>query len=279
MLGLNLSIARAGSFAADWSPTFAKPLYDSGLAAPLWLAAGLALASLAAAIAAHGVEARAGKRYALGAPAKSERFEWSEVLRFDRSYWFLVGLCVAIYSVLFPFRSTFAIAYFQDAHDLSREAAGRLNSWVFLAAIFATPLFGWLFDREGRRTGSLAAGSLLLLPVFPILIWTDWSPWTSNVLLGIAFSLVPAVLWPCVARMVDARRLGTAYGLMTMVQNVGLAGFNLAAGVLNDANGAGPDNARGYYPMLGMFALLSLAALAFAALLHRETRGGRAHDL
>ena len=42
--------------------------------------------------------------------------------------------CVAFYSVIFPFRSTFAIKYLQEAQGLSLEQASTLNSYVFLAA-------------------------------------------------------------------------------------------------------------------------------------------------
>ena len=36
--GVNLSIARAGSYSADYSTTWFKPLYDQGWQPPLWLA-------------------------------------------------------------------------------------------------------------------------------------------------------------------------------------------------------------------------------------------------
>jgi MFS family permease len=272
MLGLNLSIARGGSYAADLSPTWARSVYAEGMQPALFLAAGFAFLSLLAAVAAFLLERSRSRREVPETNAPAPRFAWSDALRFDRSYWYLVGLCVAIYSVLFPFRSTFAIEYFQHAHGLTREAAGALNGWVFLAAIVATPFFGWLFDRAGRRTSALLGGSLLLLPVFPILAWTSWDPWISNVLLGLAFSLVPAVLWPCVALLVEGKRLGTAYGLMTMIQNVGLAGFNLAAGALNDAGSAGSAHPDGYIGMLLLFASSSMVAVLFAAVLHRRAR-------
>ena len=50
---------------------------------------------------------------------------------------------------------------------------------------------------------------------------------------GIAFSLIPAVMWPSVAYVVPESKLGTAYGLMTMIQNIGLFGFNLLIGWAN----------------------------------------------
>jgi len=43
--------------------------------------------------------------------------------------------------------------------------------------------------------------------------------------LGIAFSLVPAAMWPSVAKIVAEHRLGTAYASMFTVQNWGLLIF------------------------------------------------------
>jgi MFS family permease len=186
---------------------------------------------------------------------------------------------VTFYSVIFPFRSTFAIEYFQNAHGLARDAAGQMNGYVFLAAIFATPIFGLMVDKLGRRSIAMFLGSFLLLACFPTLLFTDWSLWVTTVMIGIAFSLVPAVLWPSVPYLVDEERLGTAYGLMTMLQNIGLTLFNLAAGALNDWGGAGAQNPAGYEPMLWMFTTLSLAALAFSWLLRRREAGPEGHGL
>jgi MFS family permease len=204
---------------------------------------------------------------------------WTDLWRFDRSYWYIVGLCVTFYSVIFPFRSTFAIKYFQHAHGLPLDEAGTMNGYVFLAAIFATPAFGLMADKLGNRAAFMALGSFLLFAVFPILAYTDLSLWVSTVMIGIAFSLVPAVLWPAVPYIVAPERLGTAYGLMTMLQNIGLTVCNLAAGLLNDANGAGPENPGGYTPMLWMFAVLSLSGFVFAAQLRRYETGPQSHGL
>jgi MFS family permease len=277
--GINLSIARAGSYAADLSPTWAQSLYDEGWRPPLVLAAGFCLFSLIAAAVYFGLERWAGGRYRLTQPAPSDRFVWGDLWRFDRSFWYVIGLCVTFYSVVFPFRSTFSIKYFQHAHGLSLQDAGEINGFVFLAAIFATPAFGLLVDRIGRRALLMAGGTFLLFVVFPILAYTGWSLWVATALLGVAFSLVPAVMWPAVPYLVEPGRLGTAYGLMTMLQNIGMMIVNLAAGRLNDANAASAGNPSGYLPMLAMFAALSLAGLAFAWLLRRREVGPDGHDL
>ena len=277
--GVNLSIARAGSYSADMSTTWFKPLYDLGWQPPLMLAAGFAGISVAACVAYLLLEQRASRRFDLGQPAPADRIVWSDLWRFDLSYWYIVGLCVTFYSVIFPFRSTFAIKYFQHAHGLSLQDAGSMNAYVFLAAIFATPAFGLMVDRIGRRAAFMALGSLLLALVFPILVYSRASLWPSTVMIGIAFSLVPAVLWPAVPYLVAANRLGTAYGLMTMLQNVGLTTVNLLAGALNDMNGAGPDNPSGYGPMLWLFFALSLFGFLFAAALRAHEIGPRGHGL
>lgn len=277
--GVNLAIARAGSYAADLSPTWAGWAYDSGWRAPLLIAVGFAVISFGAAAVYWAMEESAARRYALPQARAAERFVWSDLVRFDRSYWFIVGLCVTFYSVIFPFRSTFAIEYFQNAQGLSLEQAGQMNGHVFLAAIFATPLFGLIVDRLGRRSIAMFFGSLLLLAVFPTLLYTDWDLWVSTVMIGIAFSLVPAVLWASVPYLVDSHRLGTALGLMTMLQNVGLTVVNVAAGRLNDWAGAGAANPAGYRPMLLLFTALSVAGLIFSLLLRRREAGPYGHGL
>ena len=277
--GLNLSIARAGSYAADLSPTWAKSIYDSGWQGPMLLAVGFGAMALAAAAIFWLLEKGAEPRYDLVHVAATDKISWSDIWIFDHSFWYIVGLTVTFYSVIFPFRSTFAIKYFQDAHGLSLAEAGEINGYVFLAAIFATPLFGLLVDRVGKRSLFMVAGSLLLLPVFLVLGYTNWTLWVSTALIGISFSLVPAVLWPSIPYLVEDGRLGTAYGLMTMLQNIGLTVINLAAGWLNDTNNAGADNPGGYLPMLWLFGLLSLAGIVFSLLLRQREIGPHGHGL
>ena len=52
--------------------------------------------------------------------------------------------------------------------------------------------------------------------------------------LGVAFSLVPAAMWPSVAKIVPESRLGTAYASMFTIQNWGLGLFFWGIGALLD---------------------------------------------
>jgi MFS family permease len=280
-MALNLSIGRLGSYAADLSPVWAGSLYDQGWQPPLILAASFAGISIIGAAACWWMDKFRPAITALEAkPAETtERFRWRDVVGFDRSFWYITALNVLFYSVIFPFRSTFAIKYFQHAHDKTLEAASVINSYVFLAAIFLTPLFGLIADRYGRRSLFMVFGSLLLPLSFIGLLAENWGAWLTTGMLGISFSLVPAILWPAVVKLVDKDNYGTAYGLMFMTQAIGLSLANMIAGGLNDAYGASADNPAGYAPMLIFFGVVAAAAFFFAFALWRRESGPHGHGL
>jgi MFS family permease len=277
-MALFLSLARVGSFSADTSTTWARPLYDAGWQAPLWLGAAIAAIGLAAAIAFRLLDARRAREVPT-LLLVHERLKWSEIWTFDLSYWYILGLHVLYAAVFFPFRQTYAIEYLQHAKHLTLQQAGSVNSGVFAAAVFATPLFGLLADRFGHRALFLTVGTLLLPVTFVVLGLTDLSPWIATVLMGVSFALVPAIIWPSTTLIVEPRRLGTALGVITLVQNVGLWGSNRVAGWLADRAGAGAANPAGYTTMLWFFGLLSLVALTSVVLLWRRESGPRGHGL
>ena len=277
-MALFFSLARVGSYAADISPRWAHALYARGWQAPLWLAAAITGVSFAAAVVYASLDARSARRSRADQSA-AERVSWADIGRFDRSYWYILALNVLFASVFFPFRSTFAIEYFQDAKGLTLQQAGLVNSWVFFTAIFATPLFGYLADRIGRRALLMMVGAMLMPLTFLILGTTTWSLWISTALMGLSFSVVPAIIWPSTAMLVEPKRLGTAYGLVNVLQNLGLAISNLAAGWLNDRALAGPRNPAGYAGMLWFFGALSFVAFVAIALLWRRESGPCGHGL
>jgi len=98
-------------------------------------------------------------------------------------------------------------------------------------------------------------------------------------MMGIAFSLIPAVMWPSVAYIVEQNRLGTAYALMTLFQQIGFFILNLLIGIANDHAGAGLSNPRGYAPGMWIFSILSFVGLTFAILLRIRETGPQGHGL
>jgi MFS family permease len=122
-------------------------------------------------------------------------------------------------------------------------------------------------------------GSLLLIPVYLMMGYTDVNLRVPMAMMGVAFALIPAVMWPSVAYIVPQEKLGTAYGLMTMIQNIGLAGFNLLIGWANDYSHAGPDNPRGYVLGMWIFSILGFLGVLFSWLLRQRELGPHGHGL
>jgi MFS family permease len=171
----------------------------------------------------------------------------------DRSYIFITLLCVAFYAAVFPF-----IQYAPDllvnkfGFTTAMPDLGGMTLWQKMAAFFHngpkvtsliplgtilfTPIFGSLVDKKGKAASLMILGSLLLifahlsLSVFNNLILG----YLGLVSLGVAFSLVPAAMWPSVAKIIAENRLGTAYATMFTIQNYGLSAFFWGIGKMVD---------------------------------------------
>jgi MFS family permease len=165
------------------------------------------------------------------------------------------------------------------ARILAHERAGFFNSLLPLSAMIATPLFGLLSDKVGRRAQFMMFGSLLLMPVYLLMGYSDVSLWVPVSMMGIAFSLIPAVMWPSVAYIVEQSRLGTAYALMTLFQQIGFFILNLLIGKANDYAGAGLSNVHGYALGMWIFSILGFVGLALAILLRMRETGPYGHGL
>jgi MFS family permease len=301
--GINLTVARLGSFLALNAPTWGKQLYEYWQTPLLVTVAAGVFAMVCAALYAV-LDHTAVRRYAVGTEGQQDRILLKEIFSFGRSFWFITALCVTFYSAMFPFQ-TFAIKFFQEAHGTTREVGGNLSSLLTLAAMIFTPLFGLMADRIGKRALFMMFGSILIIPVYLIMAYkvdlasplglsgfvtlnSDFFDIHSSIpaylmvpmsMMGIAFSLIPAIMWPSVAYVVDQSKLGTAYGLMTMIQNIGLFAFNLLIGWANDFSGACAAHPEGYTLGMWIFSSLGFFGFVFALLLRRtETRPG-AHGL
>jgi MFS family permease len=268
--GINLMIARGGTWLAQNSPSWARSAYNSWQM-PWLIGVGFVSLCVIGPLLYWALEIYAEKHYDLGRAGEVDKLVLGDIFRFGRSYWYLVALCLLFYSAIFPFE-TFAVKFFIDAHHTSRELGGFLLSVLTLCTIFGTPLFGLLTDYIGKRALLMIFGSMLLIPVFLIMGYTGVSLYIPMGMLGLAFALVPAIIWPSVAYIVDQKSLGTALGLMTMIQNIGMASLNYLLGWANDHAHAGAANPDGYRLMLQILTGMGVLAVVFAVALRvRET--------
>ncbi len=279
--GLKIGIARSGSWAAFYfSPVLA--LNASHWTFAIWFAAILLAIALLFFLVYSIFDLRLDRQTSLGSGLREEdKFHLSDLLKLvtNRSFIFVTLLCMTFYSAVFPFQS-FAPDFFLNKFGVTQEMSGKIASVLSIGTVIFTPLVGFLVDRRGRSATLMIVGSLLLVGIHLSFAFTYLSPVFLMVVLGIAFSLVPAAMWPSVAKIVEEKRIGTAYGTMFAIQNLGLWAFPLLIGRVLDWTNPGitpamvarGEAAYDYTSAIVMLALLGLLGLTFAILLKREDK-------
>ncbi|MBU1186767.1 MAG: MFS transporter [Acidobacteria bacterium] len=255
-MGLNVVVGRMGSFVAI---SFGLDIAHGKLHIGLITAASIILLGTILFLAYLMFDVRLDKQMAETREEKAaEKFHFRDVIDLltNRSFILIALLCVAFYSAVFPF-----LQYAPDllvnkfGFTLSMPDLGGMTLWqkimaylqngpkvaglIPLGTILFTPIFGRMVDKKGKAASVMIIGSVLLIYAHVTLSMLNsvLLGYSGLFALGVAFSLVPAAMWPSVARIVDEKRLGTAYATMFTIQNYGLSAFYWGIGkVLDVAN-------------------------------------------
>ncbi len=273
--GLKVGFGRLGTFAAlNLSPYIAQE-DGSNLTTAIWLAAVLVCIGLLAFLVYMLFDAKLDKQLETkeNNTEASTPFSFRDIvgLLSNRAYLYIALLCVTFYSAVFPFLA-YAPDFFADKFDLTSVQSGRLTSLLPLGTALFTPLFGILIDRKGKSATAMIFGAITLTVVHLTFALSYFSPSVLIIALGVAFSLVPAAMWPTMVKLVDEKQIGTAYGLMYSIQNLGLWAFPIIAGSILDYTNPGNPEVSDYTATILMFAGVSVIGLIFAALLKYEDK-------
>ena len=88
-------------------------------------------------------------------------------------------------------------------------------------------------DYFGFRGFLCSSAQLLTIPVFVIFaLDTSIQPLTMFIWYGVTYSLTASVLWACIPLIVDPSIVGTAMGLTSCVQMLGIGTSNMIVGEL-----------------------------------------------
>ena len=161
--------------------------------------------------------------------APEDEFKISDLKKIITNPGFLAiaGLCVLFYSAIFPFQK-FATDMLASKLSVDPAIAAKYVSYFPIGAMFLTPFIGAFLDFKGKGATMMIYGAILLTIshlIFALVPEASFTPVVAIitiVLLGIAFSLVPASMWPSLPKIVEDRYLGSAYGLIFYIQNIGL---------------------------------------------------------
>jgi len=160
----------------------------------------------------------------------------SDVKDFPISFWFLCLACLAYYGAIFPFISL-AQDFFKQEFDMSSNEANKIIGLVYLISAPVSPLLGLLLDKVGKNITWVFLAVLASGGCHCLLAFTKISPYLGMVVLGVAYSLLASALWPIAALQIPEYQLGTAYGVMQAIQNLGTALISMAAGSIVDEYG------------------------------------------
>jgi len=286
--GVQLTVSRLGSlFAFNTGELFSS--YFGSFRYALLAALGACALSLVGNLFYIVMDKRGEKALNLRDESAGDKIVFKDIKEFKPTFWLVTFLCFTFYAAIFPFQSlstdlfatkwgialtakasgSFLAQVFNNLLHMFSTAGG-LTSIIIFASMLLAPFAGRLVDRVGKRATFMIAGALLMIPCHLAIGLTKIYPAYPMILLGFSFVLVPAAMWPSVPLIVRSERVGTAFGLMTAIQNIGLGLFPLLNGLLRDRTG-------NYVASQVMFASLGLIGLMFALLLKRADRreGGR----
>ncbi len=280
-LGVNLALGRLGMLAAFLiSPRLAG---ESNLSLPIWFSTMLLGIGFLAFLVYIAYDLKYDRQVQTGESLldETEQFRLADIVKLitNKSYIFITLLCLLFYSAVFPFIK-FAPDLMSNKFGVSRELAGTIVAIMPFGNLIFTPIFAWVCDFKGKSASLMVYGSLLLVVVHLLFAFTPITPYVPMFILGVAFSLVPAAMWPSVAKIVETNKIGTAYGLMFTIQNIGLMTFPMLIGYILDTSNPGVAEtlATGgtavydYTNPTMMLAALGLIGVVFAFLLKKEDK-------
>ncbi len=278
--GVALTVSRLGTlFSFNAEALIAS--YFGDFRAALWAAFLLCGLSLICNVVSNAMDRKGEVVLAMKAEGAGDKIVFADVRAFGLSYWYVTFLCVTFYSAIFPFTALstnllatkwgipdiqpgeggFFYQVFFNLFHMFTTAPG-ITSIPIFASMVCAPFAGRLVDRVGKRASLMVLGSVMLIVSHLVLGLTRMDPRLPMILLGAAFVLVPAAMWPSIPLLVAKEKVGTAFGLTTMIQNVGLALFPYLNGLLAHLSNS-------YTPSQIMFACLGMVGLIFAFLLKR----------
>jgi len=169
--------------------------------------------------------------------APEDEFKLSDLKKIFTNPGFLAiaGLCVLFYSAIFPFQK-FATDMLASKLDVDMKSAAAYFSYFPIGAMVLTPFIGYFLDVKGKGASMMLYGAILLtvshliFAFVPADIFNVPIAILTIVILGTAFSLVPASMWPSLPKIVEDRYLGSAYGSIFWIQNIGLLAVPILIG-------------------------------------------------
>ncbi|XP_075262019.1 lysosomal dipeptide transporter MFSD1-like isoform X3 [Convolutriloba macropyga] len=161
-----------------------------------------------------------------------------DVKRLNRLYWFIVSSIVFFYCTLFPFVADSAM-FVGDKYGYDNDKSSLIAGSLYDVSLVVMPIIGGVVDYFGFRGLISSTAQFATIPIFFLFTFDNSiHPLPVFIWYGVTYSLTASVLWSCIPLVVDPAIVGTAMGLASFVQMLGIGCSNMVVGAFLDH---GPD--------------------------------------
>ncbi|XP_066921169.1 lysosomal dipeptide transporter MFSD1-like isoform X2 [Clytia hemisphaerica] len=233
--GATLSFSRLGSIlnfflTKDFSQTY-------GLKWTLWGGVFLCILGFGGALVLYVLDKNGMEQIAQREPGakKSRKMKVGDIRHLSLQFVLLAVTTMSFYNTVFPFVAD-ASQFIREKYHYSddSEMPSYYAGSVYDVSLVATPILGIIVDYLGYRGLLAFVCAIFTIPVYLILAFTTWHPLYGTVLLGLTYSAAATSLWPSAPLVVNPGVLGTALGLMTSLQMIGIGVCSLVVGAILD---------------------------------------------
>ncbi len=177
----------------------------------------------------------------------------SAVRAMGRPIW-LVGGSWAFFNASIISLFTFA-PDFMVTRGLTLGPAGFDTSLVMVGSMVLSPVIGFIVDRIGRKEAFIAVGGIGMAAFLILLPGIRQNFAILFLCVGFTAALIPAPVFSLAADVVSHERLGMGYGILAMLNNVGIFLGPQLVGLSRDATGS----YRASFWLMALFAVLATA--------------------
>ena len=115
----------------------------------------------------------------------------------------------------------------QRKYQFDKKQAGLLFSIPYMISAITSPFLGIMIDKFGRRALLITVSSIIFIISYSASMMYDecyrcYSEVYSLVGVGVGFSIYGAAVWGSVPYTVPPQAVGSAFGICTAIQNIGL---------------------------------------------------------
>lgn len=170
--------------------------------------------------------------------------------------YFLFGATYVVYA-------TFIVTSMVNERGFGENTAGTFWAIVGGLSIFSGPIFGWLSDRLGRKTGMITVYSLFTLAYGLVAAGLpDPFLFASIAIFGLAVWSIPTIMAAATGDYMGPEKAVKAFGLITLFFGAGQVAGPAIAGILADRTGS-------FNTAFGLCALLTILAVGLTCFLKK----------